>query len=414
VAGIAVVTLAVSACGSDTGSDAKSAANSVTSQAGSVLASATSAAGSALSSVKSEASSAMGSVQSEASAAGSSVMSEASGAVSSAVANLDPKTATSAADFGGMAGLVAAAKAEGTLNVIALPDNWANYGEIKKGFADKYGIKVQSDQPDISSAEEIQAADTNKGTDKAPDVFDLGPSVALQSLSYFAPYKVANWSQIPAENTDPDGKWVNDYTGVMSVGYNSTKYGTVSSLDDLKDSKFSGAVALNGNPTQAGAAFNGVMMASLANGGSADDISKGVDYFAALKDAGTFVPLNVTPSTVTSGQTGVVFDWSYNQLGYAAALQAEGIDWKTYVPDNAALGSYYMQAINADAPHPAAARLWQEYLFSDEAQNLFIKGGAKPVLYDVMKAAGTLDSKVLANLPEINGQLTQLTADQTT
>jgi putative spermidine/putrescine transport system substrate-binding protein len=312
-----------------------------------------------------------------------------------------------------MDGLVAAAKKEGTLNVIALPDNWANYGEIKKAFAAKYGIAVNSDQPDISSAQEIQAAETNKGTDKAPDVFDLGPSVAIASLSYFAPYKVSNFDQIPAGNKSADGKWVDDYTGVMAVGYNSTKFGTVTSLADLKDAKFKGAVALNGNPTQAGAGFNGVVMASLANGGSADNIAPGVDYFATLKAAGTFLPVDPTPATVESGTTGVVFDWSYNQLGYTTALKAEGVDWKTYVPDNAAVGSYYVQAINVDAPHPAAARLWQEYLYSDAAQNMFMKGGAKPVLYDVMKAAGTIDAASAANLPTFAGTLTQLTADQT-
>ena len=88
------------------------------------------------------------------------------------------KTATSAADLGGMDALVAAAKAEGQINVIALPDDWANYGELKKGFAAKYGIKVNSILPDASSKEEIDAADKNKGTDKAPDVFDVGSAVA--------------------------------------------------------------------------------------------------------------------------------------------------------------------------------------------------------------------------------------------
>jgi putative spermidine/putrescine transport system substrate-binding protein len=312
-----------------------------------------------------------------------------------------------------MDGLVAAAKKEGTLNVIALPDNWANYGEIKKAFADKYGIKVNSDQPDISSAQEIQAADTNKGTDKAPDVFDLGPSVALSSTSYFTPYKVSNFDTVPAGNKDPDGKWVDDYTGVMAVGYNSTKFGTVTSLDDLKNAKFKGAVALNGNPTQAGAGFNGVVMAALANGGTADNIAPGVDYFAALKSAGTFLPVDPTPATVQNGTTGVVFDWSYNQLAYTAALKAEGVDWKMFVPQNAAVGSYYVQAINVDAPHPAAARLWEEFLYSDAAQNMFMKGGAKPVLYDAMKSAGTIDSASAANLPTFSGTLTQLTADQT-
>ena len=321
-------------------------------------------------------------------------------------------TATSAADFGGMDGLVAAAKKEGTLNVIALPPDWANYGQIIKDFTAKYGITVNSQNPNGSSADEIQAAKTNKGTDKAPDVFDLGSAVALASTDQFAPYKVQAWNDIPDANKESTGLWVNDYTGVMSVGYNATKYGTITSLNDLTDAKFKGTVALNGNPTQAGAAFSGFVMVALANGGSPTNLQPGIDFFQKLKQAGTFVPLDPTPATIASGQTGVVIDWSYNQLSATAALKKQGADWKMYVPDNAAVGSYYSQAINKDAPHPAAARLWEEYLYSPAAENQWMVGGAKPILYDAMKKAGTLDAKAEANLPKTSSPIVQLTDAQ--
>src|SRR5690349_20150569 len=87
--------------------------------------------------------------------------------------------ARSAADFGGMDKLIEAAKAEGELNVIALPPDWANYGTMIKAFGDKYGIKVNSDQPDANSQDEINAATQLKGQTRAPDVFDLGSNVAL-------------------------------------------------------------------------------------------------------------------------------------------------------------------------------------------------------------------------------------------
>ncbi|GAA2018205.1 ABC transporter substrate-binding protein [Nakamurella flavida] len=348
-------------------------------------------------------------------ASGSAGSSSTTASGSGSAASGDAATATSVADFGGMDGLVAAATAEGALNVIALPPDWANYGEIIQLFQDTYpGITVESQQPDASSAQEIQAAQANQGTDKAPDVFDLGPAVAAENVASFAPYKVATFDSIPEGNKDPDGKWVNDYTGLMTVGYNATKYGEITSLDQLSDPKFADAVALNGNPTEAGAAFNGVVMAALASGGSADDISAGVSWFSKLKESGSFLPLDPTPATVLSGQTGVVFDWSYNQLGYTKALADEDIEWKTFIPSGAALGSYYVQAINADAPHPAAARLWQEFLYSPAAQNLWVKGGAKPVLYDTMVADGTLDQSVAANLPTADGELTTLTPAQTT
>ncbi|MGN6502239.1 MAG: ABC transporter substrate-binding protein, partial [Pseudolysinimonas sp.] len=202
--------------------------------------------------------------------------------------DVDAATATSAEDFGGMDALVAAAQAEGELNVIALPDNWANYGAIKKAFEDKYDIAINDADPDISSAEEIAAADNLKGQDTAPDVFDLGTTVTLDSLDYFAPYQVANWDEIPDANKEATGLWVNDYTGSMSIGYDSS-LPTPTSLDDLLKPEYKGAVALNGDPTQAGAALAAVGLATVQQGGTLDDFTPGIDFFAKLNDAGNFL-----------------------------------------------------------------------------------------------------------------------------
>ena len=76
------------------------------------------------------------------------------------------------------------------------------------------------------------------------------------------------------------------------------------------------------------------------------------------------------------------------------------------MPQNAVVAGYYYQAINKDAPHPAAARLWQEFLYSDEGQNLYAVGGVRPVRADQMKAAGTVDDTAFGGLPVIDGPVT--------
>ncbi|MCW2792383.1 MAG: putative transporter substrate-binding protein, partial [Nocardioides sp.] len=161
---------------------------------------------------------------------------------------------------------------------------------------------------------------------------------------------------------------------------------------------------------QAGAAFSGVMMAAIANGGSADDIAPGVDFFGDLKKAGNFLPVDPDSGTIESGATPVVIDWDY--LGAAAAANVD--TWKTVVPSEAVVAGYYFQAINADAPHPAAARLWQEFLYSDEGQNLWLKGGARPVRGDAMAEAGTIDADLWGALPEVAGTPVIPTDAQTT
>jgi putative spermidine/putrescine transport system substrate-binding protein len=322
---------------------------------------------------------------------------------------VDAAAATSSEDFGGMEELIAAAQDEGELNVIALPPDWANYGEIIETFSEKYDIEVNSAQPDAASQDEINAANDLAGTDRAPDVFDLGQSVALANTDMFAAYQVETWDDIPDEFKDPEGLWVNDYGGYMSIGYDSAVVPDVTSVEDLLGPEFKGKVALNGDPTQAGAAFSGVMMAAIANGGSADDIAPGVDFFADLKAAGNFLTVDPDTSTIEQGTTPVVIDWDY--LGSAAAANVD--TWKTVVPEEAVVAGYYFQAINADAPHPAAARLWQEFLYSDEGQNLWLEGGARPVRGDAMAEAGTIDEELWGALPEVSGEPVIPTDEQT-
>jgi putative spermidine/putrescine transport system substrate-binding protein len=320
-------------------------------------------------------------------------------------------SATSATDLGGMAALVDQAKKEGVLNVIALPPDWANYGAIIKGFQAKYGLQVDSAQPDASSADEITAAKNLKGQSKAPDVFDLGATVANANTTMFAPYKVATFNDVPALLKDPNGLRVSDYGGYMSIGYDAGKVPAPKTVADLLKPAYKGKVALNGDPTKAGSAFSGVVMAALSQGGTADDISKGVDFFKALKTAGNFLPVDPTPATIASGQTPVVFDWDYLNVAQGKKLTGK-MNWKTVVPTGAVVGGYYVQAINKAAPHPAAARLWEEYLYSDEGQNLWLKGAARPVREAAMVAAGTIDKAAYAALPKAAGTPVFLTKEQ--
>ena len=312
--------------------------------------------------------------------------------------------ATSAASGGGMSALIKAAKSEGTLNVIALPNDWANYGTIIKDFTAKYGIKVNSIDPSDSSAQEVTQIQQKKGTSLAADVLDIGNSVATASTALFAPYKVAEWADIPDGLKQPDGLYYADYGGYMSVGYDSAKFGTITSLNQLLGSKFKNAVALNGNPTEANAALNGVLMASLAEGGSVSNIGPGVSFFGKLKKAGNFNPVQATQSTIKTGATPVVFNWDY--LNTAAAVGQPASTWKVFIPANATLGGFYDQAINKNAPHPAAARLWEEFLYSQAAvggQNLWLQGGARPAEQQAMTTAGTIDQTAAAALPPVTG-----------
>ena len=308
----------------------------------------------------------------------------------------DAKNAKSAADMGGVDKVCAAGKTEGQVNLIATPTDWANYGQMITEFTAKYGIKVQSDQPDADSQAEINTAKQQAGTGRQPDIFDLGTVVALANTDQYAPYKPATWADIPDGNKEATGLWINNYTGFETISYDAS-LGDITKIADLADPKYKGKVALNGDPLKAAAGFNGVVLAALANGGSADNIAPGVDFFKNLASIGNLIPVDPAPATIAAGTTPIVIDWTYNQGGLVADLAKKGITWKIVVPTDAPpVAAYYNEAINKDAAHPAAARCWVEYVFSDAGQNTWLKGFALPVRLAAMQTAKTIDAAALA------------------
>ena len=299
--------------------------------------------------------------------------------------------------------LKTAAETEAKVNLIALPDNWANYKGILEAFGTKYpNIEHPVANPDASSADELTAVETLKGQDTMPDALDVSPAVAqeVDAKNLWEPYKPCGWDEIPADLKDPDGKWVAAYYGVMAIGSNNAIVKEApTSFADLKDPKYKGQVALNGDPREAGAAFAAVMAASIANGGSFDDILPGIKYFAELKKSGNLSGTDVTEATVLSGDTPIFIDWTYNYPGLLPKLADNGIEITTNVPSDGVYGGYYAQGVVAGSPHPNAAKLWIDHITSDEGALGYIAGGAVPARYDALVKAGKVTADMTRNLP---------------
>ncbi len=310
--------------------------------------------------------------------------------------------AAASTHVGPSADLIAAAKKEGKLNTIALPPDWANYGEIMSTFQKKFGLKITNANPDGSSAEENQAIVSLKGQDRAPDVVDDGPAFAIQGASQglFVPYKVSTWSTIPASMKDASGKWVGDYWGVVSFGVNTKLVKDVPhTWADLLKPEYKNMIALNGDPRTSGSALAGVFAAALGNGGSVSNVEPGISFFAKLKSSGNLLAVDATPATIASGQTPITIDWDYLQLSYKAEAKKQGVDWQVVIPSTGRYGAFYAQAINANGPNPNAAKLWEEFLYSDEGQLLFLKGGTHPARFADLSKRGAIPASLLKNLP---------------
>jgi putative spermidine/putrescine transport system substrate-binding protein len=307
-----------------------------------------------------------------------------------------------------MTGLIAAAKAEGGLTTIALPKaNWCNYSALMAGFTAKYGIPINDLNPDGSSQQEVDAIKANKDNKgpQAPDVIDVGQGFGpgLIADKIVTPYKVSTWNDIPDTAKDADGNWYGDYYGVLAFETNTDVQKDVpADWKDLLDPKYHGQVALSGNPVKSNQAISGVWAAAFANGGGADNVQPGLDFFKQLNDKGNFVPVIASKATVAAGETPVRITWTYNGLGDKDALAGK-TNVTVAVPTTGRFGGMYIQAISAYAPHPNAAKLWMEYIYSDEGQNIWLSGYCNPIRYDAMAKAGTLDPTAKAKLPDTTG-----------
>jgi len=325
-------------------------------------------------------------------------------ALSLTVAALMVSTSLSSAQD--LADLEAAAKAEGMLTTIALPHDWCGYGEVIAGFKAKYPeITVNELNPDAGSADELEAIRANKDNKgpQAPDVIDVGfafgPQAKTEGLTL--PYKVSTWDSIPADAKDADGHWYGDYYGVLSFAVNTDIVPNIPrDWADLLKPEYANAVALAGDPRASNQAILGVYAAGLSKGAESGEAAgtAGLDFFAELNKAGNFVPVIGKAGTLAQGATPIVINWDYNSLSTRDTLNGNP-PVEVIVPASGVVAGVYVQAISAFAPHPNAAKLWMEYLYSDEGQLGWLKGYCHPIRFNDLAANNKIPQDLLDALP---------------
>ena len=334
-------------------------------------------------------------------AAAQTSTSAADAATTSAPAAVDTSAAGSADP---VQALYEECKANGArVNLIALPDEWANYKGILASFGEKYpGIEYPVASPDASSKEEMEAVQTLAGQDDMPDNVDVSPAIAQEMVDggLFEPYVLSVDAEIPDGLKDADNNWTAAYYGIMAIVANTTIVPNApKTFADLTKPEYEGLVALNGDPREAGSAFAAVMAASIANGGSADDIMPGIKFFADLKASGNLGGTDVTKETVLTGETPIAIDWSYNVPGLAADLEAAGLTVEVNFPADGIYGGFYAQGVVRDSPNQACSKLWMEHLFSNEGALGYLNGGAVPARILAITDAGLVTEESKKNLP---------------
>ena len=274
--------------------------------------------------------------------------------------------------------LIEKAKADGEVNSVGMPDNWANWGETWQELTAAYGI-THTDV-DMSSAEELAIFDSEKAN-ATKDIGDVGQSfgpVAVEQGLALA-YKTSNWDTIPAWAKDADGYWIIAYYGTMSILVNADLVDKVpQSFEDILTGNYKVTV---GDVTKANQARNAVLAAAIAYGGSEADVQPGLDYFRKLAEQGRLDLGELSPARLAKGEIAVAFLWDYNALAYRDEIVKANpaANLVVNIPSEASIQSGYTTIINAYSKRPYAAALAREYILSDEGQINLAKGYARPV-----------------------------------
>jgi putative spermidine/putrescine transport system substrate-binding protein len=327
----------------------------------------------------------------------------------SSIASAVVLTFAGAASAGPSDELVAAAKKEGVLTVIALPRDWCGYGAVIDSFKSKYGLTVNELNPDAGSGDEVEAIKANKGNtgDQAPDVIDVGlsfgPSAKAEGL--LQPFKVSTWDTIPDSAKDAEGFWYGDYYGVMAFGINKDLVkNSPADWSDLVKPEYANAVALAGDPRASNQAIAAVFAAGLsaAKGDVAKAAEAGLALFKEINAKGNFVPVIGKSAPLAQGTTPIVAAWDYNLLSWRDTL-AGNPPVEVVLPKTGVVAGVYVQAISAYAPHPNAAKLWMEHLYSDDGQIGWLAGYCHPIRFNDLAKNGKVPKALMDKLPAAEG-----------
>jgi putative spermidine/putrescine transport system substrate-binding protein len=296
--------------------------------------------------------------------------------------------------------LISKAKAEGGLQAVGIPPEWADYKDMLANYASMYVPVDYKADAEFTSAQEVEVFKQSVHHpygDIADVGFKWGPVVIQEDL--ISPYIHSHWNDIPANLKDPKGNWCVEYWGAQSFVINTDKVkNPPTSFADLLTNSYPNMVGIDNDPRQATDAFMAVYSAALAKSGSTTSIQPGIDFFAALKKKGNFTPARANIANMTTGEVAIGIMWDYLGLGFRDQLAGKP-NLKVVIPSDGSIAGPYILIINKTAPHPFAARLWSEYLFSDEAQLIFLKGYAHPVRYQVLSDAGKIPADLAAKLP---------------
>ncbi|MGD9426712.1 ABC transporter substrate-binding protein [Pantoea sp. NSTU24] len=283
-----------------------------------------------------------------------------------------------------------AARSEGQVNSVGMPDSWANWKDTWRDISSKYGLK-HSDT-DMSSAQELAKFEAEKENASA-DIGDVGAAFGPIAVAkgVTQPYKPTHWDQIPDWAKDKEGHWALAYTGTIAFLIDKQQVKDIPhSWADLKKGKY---VVTIGDVGVAAQAANGVLAANYALGGDEKNLKPALAFFADLAKQGRLGVTDPVIANIEKGEVQMAVVWDFNALNYRD--QIDKTRYEVVIPSDGSVTSGYTTLINKYAKHPAAAKLTREYIFSDQGQINLAKGYARPIRAEHLTLPADVQARLL-------------------
>jgi putative spermidine/putrescine transport system substrate-binding protein len=165
----------------------------------------------------------------------------------------------------------------------------------------------------------------------------------------------------------------------------------------LSSPDYMGLLAMPGDPRTSHQALHVVYSATIERTGGLTDIREGIRYFALLRNSGVMVDRLGSKSLFLLGEAAIVPMWSY--LAMQIILETAGAPVVDMILPESSVAGMNVQAINAYARHPFAARLWQEHMFSDEVQVILARANAIPARFEEMQRTDIISKTLIERFP---------------
>jgi putative spermidine/putrescine transport system substrate-binding protein len=294
--------------------------------------------------------------------------------------------------YPGERALYASAQTDGMVVSFDTGPTWANWKSEFAQFKERYP-DIEIVYNDIGSAVTVTTLEKSRNRPQADTAYYFaGSALDAAAKDLVAPFRPVNVDKLPESLRDADGRWFAVHTLSVAFLVNTKLVKTVpkSWADLLKPEYRNSIVYLD--PRSTGQGQMVVLAANVAAGGGMTSAKPGLDYLARLHKSGNVLrTLGTTPyAQFLKGEIPIWIGYENDGLK-AKYVDGMGEGIAVVIPEEGSASAPYAVSLVKGAPHPNAARLWLNFIMTEQGQKIFAEGFVRPAVDGIALPATVAD-----------------------